>query len=116
MPGVSPDRSLQHPKAPVGCAHCAANTVSEGHDAIDIGVVVEDGMLLDLPHDEGGYGGRAIDGGDDADGERDGEAADRAGAHGEQDHRRDEGGDVGIDDGRERLFVTAFNGLRWRFV
>ena len=63
---MSPDGALQHAKALVHGAHRTARTVGEGHNAIDVGEVVQDCSLFHLPCDEGGHGGGAVDRGEDA--------------------------------------------------
>jgi hypothetical protein len=55
---------------------------------------------------------RGEDRGDDAEAQRDRKAAHRPRAHGEQDHRGDEGGDVGVDDRRPGLFIAKLDGAR----
>ena len=59
--------------------------------------------VVDHPGAE--QGGEEIE--DDAQAQGDGEALDGAGAEEEQDHRGDQGGDVGVDDGPEGLVIAA---------
>src|SRR6056300_579932 len=45
--------------------------------------------------------------------QRDGKAAHRARAHDIQDHSRDKGGDVGIDNRAHGFFIAQLDGARW---
>ena len=56
MTRVSPDRALQHAESFVHGAHRTTNAVSEGHDAVNVGEVLEDGTFFHLPGDKGCYG------------------------------------------------------------
>ena len=59
--------------------------------------------VVDHPGAE--QGGEEVE--DDAQAQGDGEALDGAGAEDEEDHRGDQGGDVGVDDGPEGLVIAA---------
>ena len=66
--GVAPFGALHHLEAFRALAgHAAARALDEGHDAVDVRIVVEDAGAVELVGDEAGDRGRAVHAGQDAD-------------------------------------------------
>src|SRR3990172_6415760 len=94
-----------------------SNLVSSGTMRSRRNGILLDGNALRAPppdpvgDDQSRYGEGGEHGGDDADAERDGEAAHRTGADIEQHRGGDEGGDIGIENGGQRPTKSSIDGV-----
>ncbi len=72
------------------------------------------GAFALVPDDDhqAGHEDRGKDRGDDAEAKGDGKSAHRAGPHRIKDERGDEGGDIGVGDGTQGLFIAQFDSAR----